>query len=55
MPTPHHSGRSAIPTVEAATSLEHETYLDDEDPSPYIGPDEDLAYESWRDNQLTES
>lgn len=35
-------------------NLEYETYLDDEDPSPYITPDEDHDYESWRDDQITE-
>lgn len=35
-------------------NLEHEHYLNDEDPTPYIGPDEDLAYESWREDQLDE-
>lgn len=34
--------------------LEHENYLDDEDPWQYITPDEDFDYESRHEDELTE-
>jgi hypothetical protein len=34
-------------------SLDQEQYRDVEDPSAYIPVDEDFAYESWRDDQIT--
>lgn len=36
-------------------SLEKEHHLDVDNPEDYYEVDEDLAYESWRDDRLTES